>query len=61
MTMKINRYSGQGLPPDKDESKRFPYLADKKLAQAVNMAIALERPLLVKGPPGCGKTRLAKR
>jgi MoxR-like ATPase len=58
--MKINRYRGGGLPPDDDESKRFPYLADKKLTQAVNMAIALERPLLVKGPPGCGKTRLAK-
>ena len=58
--MQTNRYSGQGLAPDKDESKRFPYLADEKLAQAVNMAIVLERPLLVKGPPGCGKTRLAK-
>jgi MoxR-like ATPase len=57
--MKINRYQGQGLPPDDNESNRFPYLADEKLVQAVNMAIALERPLLVKGPPGCGKTRLA--
>jgi MoxR-like ATPase len=58
--MNINRYRGQGLPPDNDETNRFPYLANEKLAQAVNMAIALQRPLLVKGPPGCGKTRLAK-
>lgn len=58
--MKINRYRGQGLPPDGDEGRRFPYLADEKLTRAVNMAIALGRPLLVKGPPGCGKTRLAR-
>ena len=43
-----------------DESKRYPYLADEDLIEAVNMAIVLERPLLVKGPPGCGKTMLAE-
>jgi MoxR-like ATPase len=58
--MRKNRYEGRGLPPDKDERKRFPYLASPKLANAVNMAIVLRRPLLLKGPPGCGKTRLAK-
>ena len=57
--MSIDRFRGQGLPPDNDERNRFPYIADQKLVQAVNMAIALKRPLLVKGPPGCGKTRLA--
>jgi MoxR-like ATPase len=57
--MEINRYRGAGLAPDNDENNRFPYIADKRLVQAVNMAIALHRPLLVKGPPGCGKTRLA--
>lgn len=35
------------------------YIADPSLSHAVNMAISLQRPLLVKGPPGCGKTRLA--
>jgi len=58
--MKLDRYRGQGLPAGNNKGKQFPYLADEKLAQAVNMAIALERPLLVKGPPGCGKTRLAR-
>lgn len=37
-----------------------PYFPDEKLRKAVNMAIALKRPLLLKGDPGCGKTRLAE-
>jgi len=57
--MEINRYRGDGLPPDGDKHNTFPYLADPELARVVNMAIVLQRPLLVKGPPGCGKTRLA--
>ncbi len=36
------------------------YVADKDLMVAVNAAIALERPLLVKGEPGTGKTVLAE-
>ena len=35
------------------------YVADTDLKVAVNAAIALERPLLVKGEPGTGKTVLA--
>ena len=35
------------------------YVAGKDLMVAVNAAIALERPLLVKGEPGTGKTELA--
>jgi MoxR-like ATPase len=35
------------------------YLADGKLAEAVDLAIALGRPLLLQGEPGSGKTRLA--
>src|SRR5271170_3836842 len=36
------------------------YLANDALEAAVNCALALERPLLVKGEPGTGKTLLAE-
>ena len=36
-----------------------PYLASEGLQDAVNLAIALGRPLLLQGDPGAGKTRLA--
>ena len=39
--------------------KRERYLPDDALTEAVNLAIALGRPLLLQGEPGCGKTRLA--
>ncbi|MEE8396247.1 MAG: AAA family ATPase, partial [bacterium] len=35
------------------------YIATKDLQVAVNAAITLEKPLLVKGEPGTGKTMLA--
>ncbi len=38
----------------------YPYLPDEELIEAVNLAIFLERPLLLRGEPGCGKTRLAR-
>ena len=37
------------------------YISTSDLTVAVNAAIALERPLLVKGEPGTGKTELAKQ
>ena len=37
------------------------YIATEDLTVAVNAAIALERPLLVKGEPGTGKTELARQ
>ncbi len=36
-----------------------PYIASENLAEAVNDALYLRRPLLLEGEPGCGKTRLA--
>lgn len=36
------------------------YIAGEELAAAVNVAVALERPLLVRGEPGTGKTLLAE-
>ncbi len=37
------------------------YVATDDLTVAVNAAVALERPLLVKGEPGTGKTELARQ
>ncbi len=37
------------------------YIATVDLAVAVNAAVTLERPLLVKGEPGTGKTELARQ
>jgi MoxR-like ATPase len=37
------------------------YIATDDLRMAVNAAVALERPLLVKGEPGTGKTELARQ
>ena len=37
------------------------YIATEDLIVAVNAAISLERPLLIKGEPGTGKTELAKQ
>ena len=44
---------------DPKEREYYPYLPSPDLIEAVNLAIALERPLLLEGEPGCGKTRLA--
>lgn len=50
------------VPPTEFTTKAVPkelYLPDDKLKEAVDLAIALGRPLLLQGEPGCGKTRLA--
>src|SRR5580698_10566317 len=36
------------------------YIASEELRHAVNVAVALSRPLLVRGEPGTGKTLLAE-
>ena len=35
------------------------YFADRRLATAVFLALKLQRPLLLEGEPGVGKTELA--
>ncbi len=49
--------------PPKDGFDKFQgsadYIASSDLRNAVNVAVALERPLLVRGEPGTGKTLLA--
>ena len=36
------------------------YVASRELMEAVNIAVALQKPLLIKGEPGTGKTMLAQ-
>ena len=36
------------------------YVASQELMTAVNIAMALQKPLLIKGEPGTGKTMLAQ-
>ncbi|MBI4908530.1 MAG: MoxR family ATPase [Acidobacteria bacterium] len=64
-------YSGNGSPisarnlhlplfqrPERMDAAEF-YVAEKELADAVNVALTLGQPLLVTGEPGTGKTQLA--
>jgi len=57
-------YTGKKQPErgerDANGQLLYPYLPDAALVEAVNLAMYLERPLLIKGEPGCGKTRLAR-
>src|SRR6266487_25890 len=57
-------YTGkvQPKPGEEDASGHmlYPYLPDEALLEAVDLAIYLKRPLLIKGEPGSGKTRLAR-
>ncbi len=54
----------QPKPGDIDnetEEILYPYIpVSKGLVEAVNLSINLNRPLLLEGEPGCGKTRLAR-
>lgn len=51
--------SPPGCPENSRDGERGRYLADERLASAVRTAIAVERPLLVTGESGTGKTALA--
>jgi MoxR-like ATPase len=52
--------SATSTPTFKLFSGTSDYIASPALVDAVNCALALERPLLVKGEPGTGKTLLAR-
>lgn len=47
-----------GKPPKKETIA--PYIPNNEIQEAVSLMRILKRPLLLKGEPGCGKTRLAK-
>ncbi|MCS6799514.1 MAG: MoxR family ATPase [Myxococcota bacterium] len=51
MSSPLDRFRFRGTPT---------YLTDEALEAAVDCALVLERPLLVRGEPGTGKTRLAE-
>ncbi len=59
-------YTGQKQPPsggiwnEQVNRKLYPYYPDEGLKEAVNLAIQLNRPLLLEGEPGCGKSELAR-
>ncbi|MGB7444219.1 MAG: MoxR family ATPase [Coleofasciculaceae cyanobacterium] len=61
--VEILEYTGKTQPQpgeqDAEGQVLYPYLPNQDLVEAVNLAIFLERPLLLKGEPGCGKTQLA--
>ena len=64
MSNKRLEYTGKIQPKPGETDKKsgrslYPYLPNDELVEAVNLTIQLERPLLLKGEPGCGKTRLA--
>lgn len=63
MTNSSLEYTGSAQPKlgETDASGRqlYPYLPNPDLIEAVNLTLQLGRPLLLKGEPGCGKTRLA--
>ena len=46
-------------PRARDADPFGPYVLSAQLATTVNVALALDQPLLVTGEPGCGKTALA--
>lgn len=60
----INAYAGDSFERPNTvplQAQNLPYLPSEELVNAVNLSIFLEkRPLLLKGEPGCGKTRLAE-
>lgn len=43
----------------REMEKEF-YVADESIATAVFLALTMEKPLLIEGEPGCGKTEIAK-
>ena len=45
---------------EKKFSSTNKYIASEQLKEAVNASVILEKPLLVKGEPGTGKTMLAE-
>jgi MoxR-like ATPase len=54
---KVREVASQNWPTETVEAEV--YKPSAELVRVVDLAIALQRPLLLQGEPGCGKTRLA--
>jgi MoxR-like ATPase len=57
------RYTGTKQPAigavGPDGRRLYPYIPPHELVEAANLAMFLERPLLIRGEPGCGKSLFA--
>src|SRR3979409_558815 len=53
-------YRFESVPAVRDGLKKVDYLADEGIAGVVYLADRLQKPILVEGPAGTGKTQLAK-
>ncbi len=54
------KYEGKALQHYNEQLELDPYFPSEGLVRAVEVARLLERPLLLRGAPGSGKTRLAE-
>lgn len=48
------------ISPGVPQDQIAPYLFSENIIIAMDVALATNRPLLISGPPGCGKTRLGE-
>src|SRR3954452_13283267 len=53
-------YRFESVPTVREDLKRVDYLADEGIAGVVYLADRLQKPVLIEGPAGTGKTQLAK-
>ena len=53
-------YRFDSVPEVRDGLRKVDYLADEGIAGIVYLADRLQKPVLVEGPAGTGKTQLAK-
>src|SRR5436853_2028286 len=53
-------YRFESVPEVRDGRRKVDYLADEGIAGIVYLADRLQKPVLVEGPAGTGKTKLAK-
>jgi MoxR-like ATPase len=53
-------YRFESVPEVRDGLKKVDYLADEGIAGVVYLADRLQKPVLIEGPAGTGKTQLAK-